>query len=236
MRLVFFGTPKIAADILSEVLQAGHEVVAVVSQPPKEAGRGKKKTPSHVAKLAQEKDCLLFEPFSAKDPDFLSELKQLQPDLIVVVAFGQILIQELLDIPPLGCINVHASLLPKYRGAAPMERVLMNGECKTGVTLMKMVRQMDAGDIILAKEIPLTPKTTLGELQKKMMLMGAQVLLEGLKLYEQKEPKGRAQDEHEVTFAPKIAKEDRIINWEKEAAEIHNQVRGLSPRPSAICF
>ncbi len=236
MRLIFFGTPQIAADIFSQVLKSNYNVVGVVSQLPKEAGRGKKKTPSQVAELAKENNLPLFEPVSAKDPEFLSKIKNLKPDLIVVVAYGQILIQELLDIPPLGCINVHASLLSKYRGAAPMERALMNGESKTGVTIMKMVRKMDAGDAIVTKEIPLTHKTTLGDLQKEMAACGAQALLEALELYKKGEPKSWPQDENQVTFAAKITKEDRIINWQKEARALHNQIRALSPRPAAICF
>lgn len=236
MRLIFFGTPQIAADIFSQVLRSNCNVVGVVSQLPKEAGRGKKKRPSQVAELAKENNLPLFEPVSAKDPGFLSKIKNLKPDLIVVVAYGQILIQELLDIPPLGCINVHASLLPKYRGAAPMERALMNGESKTGVTIMKMVRKMDAGDAIITKEILLTEKTTLGDLQKEMAACGAKALLEALELYKKGEPKSFSQDENQVTFADKITKEDRIIDWEKEPRALHNQIRALSPRPAAICF
>lgn len=236
MRIIFFGTPNIAASILRALLEAKINIIAVVTQTPKRSGRGQSIKHSPVAQLAKEKNLHLLEPDKASAPEFLEKIRDFEPDLAIVVAYGKILTQALLDIPTFGCINVHASLLPKYRGAAPMQRALMSGDPKTGVTIMKMVRALDAGDMLIKREIPIAQQMCLGELEEAMEKQGALALLDALKLYQGKEPLGQMQDESLVTYADKIQSEDRRINFSDSAEKIHNQVRGLSPRPAAFAY
>lgn len=233
MRIVFFGTPKIAASILEALLKAKVDIVGVVTQTAKRSGRGQMVQRSAVALVAEQHALALFEPEKASAPDFIEKIAALRADLAVVVAYGKILTQKLLDTPRFGCINAHASLLPKYRGAAPMQRALMAGDTVTGVTIMKMVRALDAGDMLVKREIPIPEEMSLGDLERAMEKEGAVALLEALKLYHGQEPKGQSQDESLVTYAEKITPEDRRIDWKASASSIHNKVRGLSPRPAS---
>lgn len=229
MRVVYFGTPHISAKIFEQLLKSNHEVVGVVTQPDKPRGRQGAPSPSPVAALAG--SCPLFKPATCRDPHFQKKLSELEADLFVVVAFGQILPQAVLDIPPKGCINVHASLLPKYRGAAPMQRALMEGVRETGVTIMEMALKMDAGAMLLKKTIPLSRETTLGDLEQETIQVGGAALLEAMERLDELVPE--SQDEALVTFAPKIEKEECLIDWSLPVEKIVCHIHGLSPKPGA---
>ena len=234
MRIIFFGSPPFAGKILTYLIKKKINVVAIVTQPL----RYKKIVPFSVRDV-HEKFCThlpLLSTEKASSPSFFEKLEKFVPDLFVVTAFGQILKQNLLDLPKKGCINVHASLLPKYRGAAPIQRCLMAGEKKTGITIMKMVRKMDAGDIIATKELLLDEEMTLGQLQEKLCTLSQPLLLKVIHLYEKGKIKSFPQDEEKVTYAEKILPEECEISWEKSAFQVHNLIRSLSPSPSAYCY
>lgn len=236
MKVVYFGTPQFAASILQYLLERHCPIKAIVTQPDRPRGRNLQLTSSAVKATAMQMapEVLIFQPTKkASDPAFLQQLQALQADLFVVVAYGQILSQKLLDIPPLGCINIHASLLPKYRGAAPMQRCLMHGDLETGVTIQKMVFQLDAGDIIDEVRLQISSDTTLGELQEKLCDLSKPLLLSVLCRYESGIPPARPQDHSLATLAPKIQIEETLIRWDRDAKTLHDQVRGLSPRPGA---
>ncbi len=230
-KIVYFGTPVFAARVLSYLLKEGVPVVGVVTQPDRPQGRSGAPAPSAVKEVAN--GLPLLQPEKSSDPLFLEALKAWQADLFVVVAFGQILPQTLLDIPPKGCINVHASLLPHLRGAAPMQRALMNGDRETGIAIQKMVRKLDAGDVIAEERMPIGEEVTLGELHDALCERAQPLLRNVLALYGEGIPPARAQDESRVTLAPKIEAGETQIQWSRPAQEIHNQVRGLSPKPGA---
>lgn len=235
MRIVFFGTPDFAAAIFKYLLEREVKIVAVVTQPDRPKGRSSQLAPSPVKKVAQESGLKLpiLQPEKASDPAFLQALKKIEADLYVVVAFGQILPEALLKLPPKGCINVHASLLPKYRGAAPIQRCLLRGEVETGVAIQKMVKQLDAGDVIATAKMEILPDMTYGELQKELCELSKPLLLLVLQFYERGIPNAEPQDQTLVTYAPKILPEEGEIHWEKPAAEIHNLIRAYSPKPGA---
>ncbi len=236
LKIVYFGTPEFAASILEYLLEAGIEVVGVVTQPDRPKGRSLELSPSAVKTALQNQKIPIFQPQKCSEPPFLEELKKLGADLFVVVAFGQILPQTLLDIPPKGCINVHASLLPKYRGAAPMQRTLLNGEKETGVAIQKMVKELDAGDVIATAVLEIPPDMTLGELHDELCELSKPLLLLVLQGYEEGIPKGEPQNHSLVTYASKVRVEEAEIDWGKSAEEIHNQVRAFSPKPGAWTF
>lgn len=233
MKIVFMGTPDIAVGCLQTIIDEKHEILGVVTQPDKPVGRGKKLGMPPVKELALKYDLPVYQPVKARDEEFVNILKELNPDLIVVVAFGQILPKSILDIPKLGCINVHVSLLPKYRGAAPINWVIINGEKKTGVTTMYMDEGLDTGDMILTSEFDLDDEITAGELHDKMAVIGAQTLKETIDLIEKGEAPRIPQNHDEFTYAPIMNKSLGNINWNKPAKEIHNLVRGVNPWPSA---
>ncbi|HLB52666.1 MAG TPA: methionyl-tRNA formyltransferase [Chlamydiales bacterium] len=235
MRIVFFGTPHFAASILDFLLQSGVVPIAIVTQPDRPKGRSLTLSPSPVKELilTKEPKCSLYQPEKCSDSQFLDAMKCLKPDLFVVVAFGQILPQKLLDIPQKGAINIHASLLPKYRGAAPIQRALMEGERETGVAIQKMVKQLDAGDVIAVAKIEIAPNMNAGELQEILCELAKPLLLLVLKSYSDGIPPGEMQDPTLVTFAPKISVEEGEIHWDFPAEKIHNLVRAFSPRPGA---
>jgi methionyl-tRNA formyltransferase len=237
-RIVFFGTPLFAAQCLEALVEAGVPIVGIVTQPDRPKGRSGQPTPSEVKVVAEAKlkDVPVFQPAKSSHAGFLAELKALTADLYVVVAFGQILPQSLLDIPLLGCINVHASLLPKYRGAAPMQRALMHGEKETGVAIQKMVKELDAGNVIASSKIEVPEETTFGELYQALCDLSKPLLLSVLREYAGGVPSATVQDSSQVTFAPKILPEETLIHWEKGARDLHNQIRALSPRPGAWCW
>ncbi|WP_195939829.1 methionyl-tRNA formyltransferase [Romboutsia sp. 1001713B170131_170501_G6] len=233
MRIVFMGTPEIALGCLQKIIDEKHEVIGVVTQPDKPQNRGKKLGMPPVKELALKYDIPVYQPLKARDEEFVNVLKELNPDVIVVVAYGQILPKSILDIPKFGCINVHVSLLPKYRGAAPINWVIINGEEKTGVTTMYMDEGLDTGDMILQKEFALDNEITAGELHDKMMVVGAETLKETLDLIEKGCAPRTKQNHDEFSYAPMMDKSLGNIDFNKKAKDIHNLVRGVNPWPSA---
>ena len=224
MRIIFMGTPEFAVPCL-KVLHETQEIICVVTQPDRPKGRGQKLQPSPVKIFAQENNLPILQPQKIKTPEVVAELAKFRADLIVVVAFGQILSQEILDLPKFGCINVHASLLPKYRGAAPIEWCLINGEKITGVTTMQMNAGLDTGDMLLKSEVQITDEMILPELREKLMTAGATLILETVKNLETIQP--IKQDDSISNYAPMLKKDTGKIDWNKSAREIHNLVRGL---------
>lgn len=235
MKVVFFGTPPFAAYILDALLAAGIEVQAVVSRPDKSKGRSGTPSPTPIKQYLQTHalDIPIHQPEKCSTPEFAAQLREYQADLFVVVAYGEIIKQEILDIPRLGCINVHASLLPKLRGAAPIQRAILNGDLETGITIMHMVRKMDAGDMIARRVVPIGPEMTFGELEQEMMAAAAPLLLTVMQQIEEGSATREVQDEAAVTFAPKIELEDCQIDWHRSAQENHNLIRGVNPYPGA---
>lgn len=238
LKIVFFGTPAFAAQLLQHLLEHRQKIVAIVTQPDRPQGRNLKLTPPAVKQAASllTPAIPILQPLKASDPQFLQTLADCQGDLYVVAAFGQILPQKLLSIPPLGCINVHASLLPKYRGAAPIQRALMNGDPETGVCIQKMVYKLDAGDVIAERKMLLPIDMTHGELEQRLCELSKPLLLEVLAQYEAAIPQGIKQDDSQATLAPKIQAEETQIQWHRSAECLHNLVRALSPRPGAWCW
>ena len=233
-RIVFFGTPAFAIPALKNLLQGPDEVGAVVTQPDREKGRGRKVIPSPVKELALQHGLTLFQPEKVREEAFQEKIKSLHPDLFVVVAYGQILPKSLLKIPKHGAVNIHASLLPKYRGAAPIPWAILKGERLTGVTTMMMDEGMDTGDILLQTEIPIGDEETSETLQDRLALLGAQLLLEIVRGMKAGNIHPIQQDHSKATYAPPLKKEDGQIDWGKEAKEIDRQVRALNPWPGAF--
>lgn len=227
------GTPDTAAFTLDYLLQGPDPVVGVVTQPDRPAGRGQKPVSSPVRKLAESHGIPVLGPEKIRDSSFQNTLKSWQPQLIVVVAYGRILPAAILEIAPNGCINVHYSLLPKYRGAAPVPWTIVNGEEKSGVTTMRLVEKMDAGPIYLQAEVTLAPDETTASLQARLTPIGARLLLETIQKMKDGSLVSKMQDEREVTFAPMIKKQDGLIDWTQPAATIERRIRGFSPWPSA---
>lgn len=238
MRIIFFGTPAFAAEVFEFLFLADVAIVAVVTQPDRPRGRSQQTSFSPVKEKAFAlcKTIQILQPEKSSDLFFLDQLRLIQADLFVVVAFGQILPQSLLDIPPKGCINVHASLLPRYRGAAPIQRALLHGEKKTGVCVQKMVKQLDAGDVIASAHMLIPPSMVFGELEQGLCNLSKDLLLLVLRRYEEGIPNGAPQDPALVTYAPKITPEEKEINWNLSAEAIHNQIRAFSPSPGAWCY
>lgn len=233
MRIVFMGTPEFAVPCLRELIAHKHEIAAVVTQPDRPKGRGNKLAESAVKMLANEAGIAVYQPEKIKTEEFVQILRDLAPEVIIVVAFGQILSQEILDIPPLGCINVHASLLPKYRGAAPINWCIINGDKTTGVTTMYMDKGMDTGDIILKKEIEIGEDENAGELHDRLSELGASALSEAIELLTSGKIERIPQNNEEATYAPIMTKELGRIDWSRDAKDIRNLIRGTYPWPGA---
>ncbi len=232
------GTPEFAVPSLKILLENNYHIVGVITAPDKPAGRGKTIQSSAVKKFALERGLNILQPINLKEPVFLEQLKELSPDLQFVVAF-RMLPESIWSLPPLGTYNLHASLLPKYRGAAPINRAIMNGEKKTGITTFKLQHDIDSGNILLQEEVAIGENTNAGELHDILMEKGAHLVLKTVQLIEehkktQKELPFRMQDESEISHAPKIHKDTCRINWSDSAKSIHNQIRGLSPYPAAF--
>jgi len=238
MRVVFFGTPLFAAHVLDYLLQHQVSIVAVISKPDRPKGRSGTPvpTPVKVVALAHNPPLPVFQPELVSDSEFAKVLKVFDADLFVVVAYGEIIKQHLLDMPHKACINLHASLLPKYRGAAPIQRCIIDGEIDTGVTIMHMVKKMDAGDMITKVTIPIGLQTTFGELEQILCEVGKKALLDTIHTFEKGEPTRTPQDHTQATLAPKIELEDCEIHWSRSAQDIHNLVRGVNPYPGAWCY
>ena len=233
MKILFMGTPDIASGCLQELIDKKYDIIGVVTQPDKQVGRGKKIVFSPVKQVAIENNLPVYQPVKAKEESFIKEIKDLNPDVIVVVAYGQILSKEFLEIPKHGCINVHVSLLPKYRGAAPINWVIINGEEKTGVSTMFMDEGLDTGDVILQSEFALDDEITAGELHDKMTVEGAKVLCETLDLIKEGKAPRTPQNHDEFSYAPIMDKNLGHVDFSKSAKEVHNLVRGVNPWPSA---
>lgn len=233
MRLVFMGTPDFAVPTLQALVAHDHEVCGVFTQPDRPSGRGKNLKPSPVKAAAQELGLPVYQPERIKKPEAVAQLRELKPEAIIVVAYGQILSADILRLPPKGCINVHASLLPKFRGAAPIHWALMEGETLTGVTTMLMDEGLDTGDMLLKEEYPISDEATTGEVHDALAQLGAQLLiktLEGLKegtVIPQKQI-------GETCYASLLKREHEKIDWSRSAKELHNQIRGLNPWPGAF--
>lgn len=235
--VVFMGTPDFAVPCLEMLCKENYHIKAVITQPDRPKGRGQKLVESPVKACALKHDLPILQPQKIKTPEFEAILEELNPDLIVVVAFGQILSKRILDIPRLGCINVHASLLPQYRGAAPLHWSVIRGEKKTGVTTMFMDEGLDTGDMLLTAEMDITDTTTTGEVHDTLQNMGAEVLSETIKQLIAGTAVRRVQNHEEATYAPLLTKELECIDWTQSATNIHNLIRGLDPWPGSytIC-
>lgn len=232
MRVIFMGTPDFAVPSL-EALLTKHEVVLVVTQPDKPKGRGKKMVPTPVKACALEHGIPVLQPEKVKEPEFVEQLRSYEPDLIAVTAFGQILSEPILEMPKYGCINVHGSLLPKYRGAAPMQWSIIDGEKVTGITTMYMAKGLDSGDMLLKAEVEITDEDTFATIHDKMAVTGANLLLDTLDQLEAGTLERIPQDHDAATYAPMITKETGHIDWSKNRQDIINLIRGLNPAPAA---
>lgn len=233
MKIVFMGTPEFAEASLQKLLETDHQIVGVFTQPDKPKGRGYKLVAPPVKELALAHNIPVFQPQKMRDGTALEILQELQPDLIAVVAYGKILPKEILELPRYGCINVHGSLLPKYRGAGPIQWSVINGESVTGVTTMYMGEGLDTGDMILKKETPIGENETYGELHDRLKEIGAQALVETIELIEQGKAPREVQDDSLSSYAPMLDKQIARLDFTKDAQTLHNLIRGLSPWPVA---
>jgi len=234
LRTVFMGTPEFALQTLQGLMDIGCNLVGVYTQPDRPKGRGKQLAAPPVKHCALERGIPVFQPVRLRQAEAVAELEALAPDLIVVVAYGQILPKSVLDIPAHGCINVHASLLPKYRGAAPINRAILDGETETGITTMYMDVGLDTGDMLVKRTLPIGPDETAGELHDRLALLGREAMEETLARLCAGTLQRTAQDDSQSSYAPMMDKEDGRIDWNRPAEELHNQVRGLDPWPGAF--
>jgi methionyl-tRNA formyltransferase len=234
MKIVFMGTPDFAVPSLEILMQEGYEVVGVVTQPDRPKGRKRILTPPPVKAAALNYGLPVIQPEKLKHSEELEVLKKWAPDLIVTAAFGQILPRDVIQLPTLGCINVHASLLPKYRGGAPIHQAIIDGEEKTGVTIMYMVQALDAGDVLTQVKVPIEEQDDVASMFDKLSIAGAQLLKETMPLLVQGKLKPIPQDASQVTVAPNIKREDEEIDWQKDGKAIYNHIRGLRPFPGAF--
>ena len=232
-RIIFMGTPEFACPTLRNLVERGENVIAVVTQPDRPKGRGQKLVSPPVKELASRHGIPVHQPLRVRDAVFVEQIRDLKPDVIVVVAFGQILPASLLDIPPHGCVNVHASLLPRYRGAAPLNWCIINGEIETGVTTMLMDPGLDTGPMLLAQTTPLDGDENIVSLHDRMSEMGAELLTTTLDRLKAGDIVPRSQNSADSCYAPMLKKEDGLIDWNRSAHDIHNQVRGLTVWPGA---
>lgn len=235
-RIIFMGTPDFAVPALQNLLASEHQIVAVVTQPDKGKGRGKKLTPPPIKVVAEQAGIHVLQPTKIKTDEFYDTLKSFKPDLIVVVAYGKILPQEILTLPPLGCVNVHGSLLPRHRGAAPIQWAVISGDQTTGITIMQMNEGMDTGDILLPATIEMAHDETAGTLFEKLAQLGAETLITALTRLQQNDLPPHRQNDDDATKAPPLKKEMGLIDWRKSAIDLHCLIRGLDPWPSAYTF
>lgn len=237
MKIIFFGTPAFSAEILKDLVEKGVKILAIVTQPDKVQGRHLKCQESAVKSVAKEllPDIPIFQPERISAESFLEVISHFEVDCFIVVAFGQIFPKSLLDMPPLGCINIHTSLLPKYRGAAPIQRVLMNGESETGVSIMYMVEKCDAGDVLAMKSLPISEDMNVEELTLELCALAKDLLFDTLLDLKKGRIKAEPQDSSKVTFAKKVNPEHAQIDWSHSARFHYNQYRGVTPKPGAWC-
>ena len=235
MRIVFMGTPDFAVGSLQALCESGkHEIVGVVTQPDRPKGRGNKMLMTPVKEYALERGLTVYQPQKVKTPEFVQTLRELQPELIVVAAFGQFLSREILELPPHGCINVHASLLPKYRGAAPIQYAIIKGEKESGVTIMQMDIGMDTGAMLEKVVVPIAENTTMGELHDALREQGAALLLKVIDDIAAGTAVAEPQNDAEATYATLLDRSMEHIDWTKSAQEVHNLIRGFNPAPSTF--
>lgn len=233
LRIAFFGTPEFAVPTLEALLASRHPVVAAVSQPDRARGRGRQTSPTPVKAAARRAGLPVLQPERLREPSFCEQLTALRPDLGVVAAYGKILPEWLIAIPPLGLVNVHASLLPRYRGAAPIQRAILAGEQDTGVTIMRIVRELDAGAMLARVVRPIPADATSRDVERDLARTGAELLVEVVDAIADGRATEEPQDERLATFAPKITREEGLLRWERPARDLHNQVRALTPWPHA---
>jgi methionyl-tRNA formyltransferase len=236
MRIILMGSANFAVPALEELIESSHEILEVVCQPDKPAGRGLKMHACPVAEKARAEGLTLYQPQSVRDEEVIKHFAELYPDIIVVVAYGKILPKDLLEVPPHGCINLHASLLPKYRGAAPVNWAIINGETQTGVTTILLNERMDAGDILLTHQTSIDELDDAVELEERLSIIGAQLLLDTIQAIDDEAVDPMPQNEEDATYAPMLTKNDGLIDWTMSAKEIYNRVRGLLHWPVAHTY
>jgi methionyl-tRNA formyltransferase len=234
VRVLFWGTPEFAAPSLRALIGEGFEVVGAVTQPDKPQGRSREIIPPPVKQIAADEEIPVFQPKNARDPELLEMLKVIKPDISIVVAYGHILPQGIIDLPRLGTLNIHASLLPALRGAGPIQAAIRQGLTETGVSLMRVVQALDAGPVILQKETEIFDDETFGELQMRLAELGALTLVEALTLISLGKVKEKPQDDSRATYAPKVTRDSSRIDWEKSALEISRLIRATDPKPGAF--
>ncbi len=236
IKTIFMGTPDFSVYSAQALYDNGFDIIAVITQPDKEAGRGKKLKPSPAKVWATEKNIPVYQPEKAKTPEFVQLIKELSPQLIVTAAYGQILPCDILDLPEYGCVNVHGSILPKYRGASPIQQALFDGEKITGITLQYMAEKMDEGDIILIKTLDILPEDNAGTLFDRLALLGAHAIADYAQLLKSGKPQGIPQNHDTATYCKKIAKEQGNIDWSMSPDDIVNIIRAMTPSPGAYSF
>jgi len=236
LKILFMGSPEFAIPSLNRLMESKHILQGIVTQPDRPRGRGYQTTSTPVKKWADDRNLYVYQPLKLHDEEFYKTLQVLSPDLIVNVAFGSIIPQIILDLPSQGSINLHPSLLPAYRGAAPIQRAIFNGEKVTGVTVLFMEEELDAGNIILQEKESISIEDTAGDLLQRLSEKGADLLLQAINLIAGGKVVSYPQDPGGITYAPMLSREEEIIDWGKSAPDIHNKVRGLSPHPGAYTF
>lgn len=238
MRIVFFGTPRFSAEVLKVLIEQKIDVAAVISKPDKPQGRSQTLQPTPVKLVAEQFAIPLYQPEKVSAEGFAETLKSFGADLFVVAAYGEILKQHVLETPKIACINLHVSLLPKYRGAAPIQAAIIHGEKESGITIIHMVKKMDAGNMIVQNKVAIGPEMTYGELENALIKLGSENLVHVIKEFERtcQNIPGTPQDESLVTLAPKIELEDCQVDWEKGARSLHDLIRGVNPEPGAFCM
>jgi methionyl-tRNA formyltransferase len=237
IKIVFFGTSSFAARVLSKLIEGGQQIVAIVTRPDRLKGRHLQPSfpPVKETALAICPTIPLFQPEKASTPEFVEELKNFEADLFVVVAYGEIIKKNVLELPRRGCVNIHASLLPKFRGAAPIQRCLMAGDAQSGITIIEMSPQMDAGDVLAIEAIPVPSEMTFGELDAALCDLSVKLIFKVIRQFKENSVTKVAQDHTQATLAPKLTPEEEKIDWNQSAREIHNKIRALSPAPGAWC-
>lgn len=230
------GTPSFGVPILRAIHMSNQDLIGVVTQPDRPRGRGRKLGISPIKELAMGFGISVLQPQTTKDEAFILEVKRMSPDLIVVAAYGRILTRDLLGVPPLGCINVHASLLPKYRGAAPIQWSIINGERKTGITIMRMDEGMDTGDILLTQEVEIEDEDTAQSLHDRLAQVGASLIIKAMDQLDRGTLRAIPQDHDKASYAPPVKKEDGLIDWSRSARDVSNRIRGFNPWPGAFTF
>lgn len=236
MKIVFMGTPDFASEVLKSLLESEHQVLAVFTQPDKPRGRGKKISYTPVKEMALEAQIPIYQPRRIRDEENLEILKQINPDVIIVAAYGNILPKEILDLPPYGCINIHASILPKYRGAAPIHWAIIKGETETGISIMQMDEGMDTGDVLLLERIEISEEADTGEIFAKLASLGSKMIIEVLEKIKDGKLIPVKQKEEEATYAPMLTKKDELLDWDMSSKDIYNKIRGMNPWPGVYTY